>query len=198
MKLRLLLIAFAAQPIFQLGAIDLSPRWTETEIDGIPNRQLYFADGSKKFGLSLDRETEVSAGLGGTVFRFPKLPDIEFFVKESPLTPASSFDPEKLDVYRTEARNLLPAAAQEAEIESEVGNPLPINSWKSYRFAFRFKRFGRACTQTVTFLNLNDRDQIVMVVGAPHAQWEEADARSWQIVRSWHELLPGDVARQGN
>ena len=194
MKTRTSLLSLLALPLFQASAIDLTPRWIDTSIDGVPRRQLYFADGNKKFMLSIDRETDVAPRFGGADFTFPKLPDIDFIVVPSRFTPDVPFDEARLIEYREAARKLLPTRAHGAEITEEVANPIPINKWKSFRMTLRFAMDSRACLQTVTFLNLNERDQIVLVVSAPQQDWNEAGERSWQIVRSWQEMLPGDEA----
>ena len=192
MKSRTTLLCLLALPLFRAAAIDLTPRWTDTTIDGIPQRHLYFADGSQKFLLSIDKETEVSARYGGADFRFPKFPDIDLIVMPSSFTPNIPFDETKLDEYRNAAKKLLPASAHTPEIKEEKSNPLPINNWKSFRVELHFTMNSRAFIQTVTFLNLNERDQILVVTSAPEKDWNEAGERSWQIVRSWQEMLPGD------
>ncbi len=186
------LLSLFALPILHAGAIDLTPRWTDTAIDGIPQRHLYFADGSQKILLSIDKETEVAARYGGANFKFPKFPDIDLIVMPSTFTPNDPFDETKLTGYRDAARKLLPARARGAEISEEKFDPLPINRWKSFLVQLRFTMDSRPFLQTVTFLNLNERDQIVIVTSAPEREWNEAGDRSWQIVRSWQEMLPGD------
>ena len=192
MKHQNALLCLIALPLFQASALDLTPRWTETAIDGVSKRQLYFADGARKFMLSIDRETEVDARFGGASFRFPKLPDVDFIVIPSRFKPSDEFDQTKLVQYREAARALLPARAHDAETTSEKANPIPINDWKSFRVRFRFSMDARAYAQEVTFLNVNERDQIVVVTSAPEREWNEAGERSWQILRSWQEMLPGD------
>ena len=199
MKKRTSLIGLLALPLFHASAIDLTPRWTDTAIDSIPKRQLYFADGEKKFMLSVDQETEVSGRFGGASFRFPKFPDIDFIVMPSQFTPEIPFDETRLADYRKAARKLLPARANDADTTEENLDPIPINAWKSFRMMLHFKMDARTYVQTVTFLNLNERDQIVLVSSAPERDWSEAADRSWQILRSWQEMLPGDeVVVKGN
>ena len=192
MKPRTSLLCLLALPVLHASAIDLTPRWTDTAIDGVPQRRLYFTDGSQKILLSIDKETEVAARYGGASFHFPKLPDIDFIVRPSDYTPNDAFDETKLDQYRDAARKLLPARARNAETTGEQLNPIPINHWKCFRVQLRFTMDSRVYMQTVTFLNLNERDQIVTVTSAPEKDWSEADERSWQILRSWQEMLPGD------
>lgn len=196
MKLRTILLGLLSIPALHAAAIDLSPRWVETTIDGFTRRQLFFAEGDKKFLISTDRETEVAPGFGGTAFKFPKFPNIEFYLTPSGLSPSDLFKDVKLTDYREAARKLLPARAHKAEVVEETSNPIIINEWTSFRVLYRFAMDARPYRQGVTFLNLNDHDQIVIVTTAPEQDWSEAEARSWQIVRSWQEMLPGDEGRQ--
>ena len=199
MKKRPFLLSLLALPVLHAAALDLTPRWTDTAIDSIPKRQLYFADGEKKFMLSVDRETEVSPRFGGASFRFAKLPDVDFIVLPSKFKPSDAFDETKLMQYREAARSLAPAQSRGVETVAEEADPIPINRWKSFRVKLRFTLNARAYSQEVTFLNVSEADQVVLVTSAPERDWPEATERSWQILRSWQEMLPGDeVTLKGN
>ena len=199
MKRSSLLLSLLALPLLHASALDLTPRWTDTAIDGVPQRRLYFADGDKKFMLSIDRETEVAARFGGASFKFTKLPDIDLIIVPSRFKPSDPFDEQKLVEYREAARSLLPARGRSAETVEEQSNPVPINGWKSFRVKLRFTMDSRTYAQEVTFLNVSETDQIVLVTSAPEREWAEASDRSWQIVRSWQEMLPGDeLPAKGN
>jgi hypothetical protein len=184
--------------LFALGvhvhAIDLSPRWIDTYAEGLTFRRLYFAsDDGQKITVRTSADTETSAGFGGTVFRFPKFPETTVILTRSSLSPEAHFsDLQTLDRYREAARHLLPAGAKASEIREEVQNPLPINHWQSYRVLISFPLNGQSHLQSVTFLNLNEREQITLVTTALENQWEEAEARSFRIIRTWQPLLPGD------
>ena len=199
MKKRASLLALFALPLLHASALDLTPRWTDTAIDSIPKRQLYFADGEKKFMLSVDQETEVTSRFGGTSFRFAKLPDVDFIVIPSKFKPSDAFDETKLVQYREAARSLAPARSRGVETIEEQANPIPINRWTSFRVKLRFTMDSRAYSQEVTFLNVSEADQVVLVTSAPERDWTEATDRSWQILRSWQEMLPGDEVKvKGN
>src|SRR5262245_21266497 len=139
MMMRTLLLSFVSFPLFAASAIDLSPRWIDTSIDGITRRQLFFADGERKILISTSGETEAISGLGGTIFRFSKHPNIEFFLTQSPLFPTEAFAAAKLSGYRQTARKFLPAGATAIEIREEVANPVTINAWRSFRLLLRFE-----------------------------------------------------------
>ena len=121
-----------------LSAVDLTPRYIDTFEAGVAGHRLYFSDGEKKIGLSLDRETNVGAGGGGVIFRFPKFPEASFLMKHSPVTADQPFTGVPLDRYREAARRLLPPGSTEVKALDETRDPLTINRWRSYRLAYTF------------------------------------------------------------
>ena len=174
------------------SAVDLTPRYIDTFEAGVAGHRLYFSDGEKKIGLSLDRETAVAPGGGGVIFRFPKFPEASFLVKHSPVTADQPFSGVPLDRYREAARRLLPPGSTEVKVLDETRDPLTINRWRSYRFACTFDAAGTPMVQHVTFLNLSADEQLVLVTTASERNFAEASARSFQIIRSWQPMLPGD------
>ena len=180
-------------PHWASAGIDLTPRFIDTFVDGATFHRLYFTDGEKKFVVSLNRETEVSPEAGGALFRFPKVPDATFLVVRSRLSPDDKFEGAALDRYRESARRLLPVQARGSTIRQEVPNPFPINDWKSYRIILSFDIGAIHLLQSVTFLNLNETDQVALITSAPEPDFEEAAHRSYQIFRTWQEMLPSDA-----
>lgn len=173
-------------------AVDLTPRYIDTFIDGHASRRLYFADGEKKIGVSLDGETRVEASAGGVVFRFTKFSDITFLVKPSPMTPDQPFEGIALERYREAARRLLPPGSKNVKALEELPDPLPINRWTGRRFLYSCEGVDAIVMMSVTFLNLNADDQLILVTTASERNFEEAAERSFQVIRTWQELLPGD------
>ena len=190
MKISALFLVIAAS--LPASAVDLTPRYIDTFEAGVAGHRLYFSDGEKKIGLSLDRETNVGAGGGGAIFRFPKFPEASFLVKHSPVTADQPFTGVPLDRYREAARRLLPPGSTEVKALDETRDPLTINRWRSYRLAYTFAAGDTPMVQQVTFLNLSADEQLVLVTTASERNFAEASARSFQIIRSWQPMLPGD------
>lgn len=174
------------------SAVDLTPRYIDTFIDGQASRRLYFADGEKKIGVSLDRETRVEPASGGAVFRFAKFADVAFLIKPSPMTPDQPFEGIALERYREASRRLLPPGAKNVKALEELPDPLPINRWTGRRFLFSCEVLDAVVMMSATFLNLNADDQLILVTTASERNFEEAAERSFQVIRTWQELLPGD------
>jgi hypothetical protein len=173
-------------------AVDLTPRYIDTFEAGVASHRLYFADGERKIGISLDRETDVVAGGGGVIFRFPKFPEASFLVKHSPVTADQPFSGVPLERYREAARRLVPPGSTEVKVRDEARDPLTINRWRSYRLAYTFAAGTTPMVQQITFLNLTADEQLVLVTTASERNFAEASARSFQIIRSWQPMLPGD------
>jgi len=173
-------------------AIDLTPRYIDTFIDGVASSRLYFADGEKKIGVSLDHETTVEAGGGGVLFRFTKVPDATFLIRSSPMTPDQPFEGIALDRYREAARRLLPPAVKNVKALEEAANTLPVNRWTSRRFSYTCDSVDSALAVSVTFLNLNADTQLILVTTATERNFADASDRSFQIIRTWQPLRPKD------
>ena len=174
------------------SAVDLTPRYIDTFQAGVASHRLYFSDGEKKIGISLDRETDVLAAAGGVLFRFPKFPEASFLIRHSPVTADQPFTGVPLDRYREAARRLLPPGSTEVQVRDETRDPLTINRWHSYRLAYSFTTAGTPMVQQVTFLNLTPDEQLILITTASERNFAEATARSFQIIRSWQPMLPGD------
>ena len=192
MKFRTLTALFWCATALRVAAVDLTPRYVDTYRDGVTFHRLFFADGDQKIGLSVDRETVVEAGGGGTVFRVPKFPDILFTLKHSPMSADQPFAGISLDRYQEAARRILPPGAADVKLVTQEPDPITINRWHSYRFTYSFESAGIVRHLTVTFLNITAEEQLLFIVSAKEQNFKEAAARSWQTIRSWQPLLPGD------
>lgn len=174
--------------------VDLTPRYIDLEFDAIKTRQLYFLEGSTKIGITLDQETTVATDGGGVVFRFPKVPDASFRVATSPLTPDETMnEPASLERYRASALNVVPAGATDVKVLEETINPLPINRWKSYAFSVSYRVGANLTNLGVTFVNVNATSQLMLVTSSASRNFAEAADRSFQIIRSWHEMVPSEA-----
>ena len=170
------------------AAVDLTPHILTTYTDGIPIRRPYFADGNKKYALALDNETTLTAANGGAHFEFNKFMYAVMDLRPSALSPELAFDAASLPRYREAALQMLPQGNDKVKVEKEEANVMPINGWSSYRFTFSYGFFGQRFCESVTFLNLDAKQQIVMQVSAKEADYQVISSRAWDIIRAWHEV----------
>lgn len=194
-KLLLPLALVAGFSSLHAGTLDLTPRYIDTEIDSYRARQLYILEDSTKIGISHDTETTVASEGGQLVFRFPKLSDATYRIGHSPLSPKDAFDDAAaLEKYRAAALGLAPAGTTEVKLIEEATNPLPINEWTSHGFVLSYQAGANVTKLSVTFLNVNPTTQLLLVTRAPSGTFAEAADRSYHIIRTWHEVQPGDIA----
>lgn len=187
----LLCIGFlATDPIAR--ALDLTPNFTNTLDDPLSPRHPFFNDGLRRYGITIDRETEVTAD-GGAVFRFTPLEGADFHIRFSPLTPASKFSDEDMKKYRNVALALAPSGATDVSIVAETLNSLTVNGWSSCQFDFSYKLPGREFRMSVIFLNLDDKQQLLLQVIGDAARYPAALVRSMHIMKSWHEITPAEM-----
>ncbi len=192
MSIRLLPILIAACVSIPTvhADLDLTPRYES--FAGGTLRRAYFADGAKHFAVSLDSETTLSSDERGPVFRFANIPQAAMALRRSPFATPPSFDAVSLPDYAKAAAKFLPAAAESIATELPVMNIFPINQWKSCRLVFNYKVGGAAYTESITFLVLESGQQIVIQSGSRAKDFAATAARADDIIRRWHEVLPGD------
>ena len=172
------------------GAIDLTPHYISHMTEGVVVRRPYFADGGKKYGIKLDPETKLTASEGGAIFRFEKFPEATTRLRSSSVPAQTGFGPETFELYRQAALLLLPAGATAAEIIGNEADAYPINGWSSLRLTFSYRIGNFVRRQSITFLNLKPTEQIVIQTAASESNFDEVTARTFNIIRRWHEIVP--------
>lgn len=168
--------------------IDLRPHYFKA--GGIIGRA-YFADGDKKYALTLDSETELSETNDGALFRFTNVPQATMLLRHTPLDKQLPFDTASLIIYLKAAKALLPQGSEDAILEAQIANPLPINQWRSYRFVLSYTISNSQMRDSFTFLNLDDGQQILVQTSSRLSFFKAISERADDIIRRWHEVLPG-------
>jgi hypothetical protein len=168
--------------------LDLRPHYFKA--GGIIGRA-YFADGDKKYAVTLDSETQLSEADGGALFRFTNVPQATMLLRHTPLDKLLPFDTASLTIYLKAAKALLPQGSEDAILEAQIANPLPINQWRSYRFVLSYTIANSQMRDSFTFLNLTDGQQILVQTTARLNFFKAISERADDIIRRWHEVLPG-------
>lgn len=186
---------FLALSAVSASALDLTPYFVNTIADGITIRRPYFSDGSKKYSVTLNIETELLPYEDGALFRFVKLKNAAMRLRPSSFSVEMKFGPDTLDRYQEAARKLLPPTATDVVLEQQAPNPMPINGWASHRFVYKYKLPSGDVRESITFLNITPSQQVVVQVYAMDKDFPDASERAWNIIRRWHELDPQAVIR---
>ena len=178
-----------------VSALDLTPAFILTEADGVSIRRPYFADGDKKYAVTLDSETELTPYEDGALFRFIRFDHAEMRLRPSSFSAEIKFGPETLAAYQEAARKLLPQVAEGIVLEKEAAGLLPINGWTSHRFTFKYTTPAGPVRESITFLNILPTQQVIVQVYAMDKNFEDACGRADDIIRRWHQLDPKMVLR---
>ncbi len=181
--------------VLSAPALDLTPTFINTTADGIILRRPYFADGAKKYSLTLDMETELTPSEDGSLFKFTKFKDGEMRLRPSSFATTVKFGPDTLGQYEEAARKLLPQVATKVNLVEQLKNPWPINGWESHRFVFTYTTATGDIRESITFLNITPEQQVIVQVYSSTKDFAEVSGRGYDIIRRWHELDPKSVAR---
>ena len=186
MKLQtILFLAASALPAF---ALDLSPQFVTTVEDGKAYRRPYFSDGDKKYTVSLDTETELTADADGALFRFVKFSRADMRLRPSPLSVDVKIEPGNQEQYESAARKLLPVGAKDIVLDQVTSNPEAISGWTSVCFTFHYSASGTEVRESVTFMNLLPKTQVVVQTSSTTKDFAEATFRAFDTIRRWREL----------
>lgn len=192
MKLSFLHASFALLALAATAAADLNlkPRLVTVSYGSIPVRRAYFMDGDKKFAVTIDNQTELSARGDGAFFAFTSIPLGTVELRHSPIKAGTGFTEENISTYAKTAREMLAPSAEIWPEEPMQMSPLRINGWKSCRFNFVYRVGGSPIRADVTFIDLNEKEQIVVITGSTAETYAAVRERSEDIIRRWHEVTP--------
>jgi hypothetical protein len=189
---RTILLALFSVVGSSLADVELKPHFYATKFGNAALRRAYFADGDKKYAVTLDQETEVVSEGDGALFKFSSMPQASIQLKKSPLPPNSGFDPAVLPTYDKAAQAMIDSTARDLTSEAIGLDVLPFNRWRSYRINFKYTIASTPIRQSYTFMNLSPEQQVIIVVTAKEKDFAEVLGRADDIFRRWHRVLPGD------
>jgi hypothetical protein len=184
------ILLFIVLPAGLACALDFTPRYRLENADGILIRRPYFSDGEKGYAFRLGADTELTAENGGALFKFTKFTYATLTWRMSSFTTAAPFDATNLPKYQEAAIRMLPKGCERVKIESEEDNVYPMNNWICHRYTISYAFYGFAMRDTVTFLNVTEKDQCVIQVSSRLQDYKAIEKQSWDIIRSWHLIEP--------
>ncbi|MEQ1858613.1 MAG: hypothetical protein ABMA13_01610 [Chthoniobacteraceae bacterium] len=184
------ILLVAAGPVF--ADIDLTPQTIATQFGGFTAGRVQFADGDKKVSVSLDSDAHASPDESGTVFRFGGIPDAKVRMRRSPLNATVPFDADGLVQYQKAAVQMLPQSAQSVAQEEAAAESESINGGQSYRFVFTYSVAGVPLRESIVFLNIDARQQIVVQTIGIVKSFDAATQRAVRLIRDWHFTTPSE------
>jgi hypothetical protein len=176
------------------NALNLQPQEIMVEKDGPPARRYFFIDESKKVLFRIDGRMSVTGSANQAIFRFSDIRNASSHLTKSGMTPETTFEAKNLELYRTAARAFIPGQATAVQFTEERTDAIPINGWTSHQFMVNYKMFGTGYRQSITFFNYSATEQLVFDVMAEEKDYEKTYARSYSVLNSLSEYVPGSEA----
>ena len=169
-------------------ALDLTPHPVAGTVGNLRVNRYFFDDAGKQMAFRIDNNMTVKGTSTSASFKFTDLRNADMQIVKSARSPEVSFVEKELEVYRANARALIPANATDVQVDKEITNAIPINGWTSYQFTFSYKLFGFAYRRSVTFLNYSKTEQLVVDLSAPAPEFDIVSIRGYQVINSLSEF----------
>jgi len=191
MRIILLTLISAACTAFA-GDINLVAKIVTTFDDGASIKRVQFLTDAGSYAVSLETGTEVERLTDGTRFTFQGLKTAACEIRPSPV-PRKAISPENYAALQAAALALAPQGAVVPEKPEVTEQPLAINGWKSHRIGFDYhladdpKRILHH--MAVTFITLENTQQVVLVTRARATEFAAAHARAESLMRSWYPVV---------
>jgi hypothetical protein len=170
-------------------ALDLTPHEIAMSNDGPPIKRYYFEDASKRVTFRMDNQMTVNGTPESAAFRFSDLKSSGMTLSKSSMKPEVRFEQKNLAPYRSVARGFVPQNATDVQLESETADAVAINGWTSQQFLFTYNLFGFPYRRSVTFINYNEKEQIVVDISGAAVDYEKSYMRSYRVLNSLSDLL---------
>ena len=169
-------------------ALDLTPHPVVGAMNNLRVSRYFFDDLGKQMAFRIDNNMTVKGNSNSASFKFTDLRNADMQIVKAARNPGSSFVEKELEIYRANARALVPGNATDIQVDKENTNAIPINGWTSYQFVFSYKLFGFAYRRSVTFVNYSKTEQLVIDVRAPAPEFDVVSIRGYQVINSLSEL----------
>ncbi len=184
-----LLATVLASPLW---AVDFTPRYREVTISsGQVAKRLFFQGETGKYTLFAPQDTNMDGESNALRFTFDTLESSTLVFQRSTLNPEVEFGNEQ---YLREVERLLPATASEVTLIEEGANPLANPDWKGHRYLFSCKLPGNNLRVEVLFVNLNTKEQIVIITTAYSEVFKSAREAASRIIRSWSPVTEEELS----
>jgi len=168
-------------------ALDLTPlRGTRQGNEGAPTPVIQFTDGREKVDYKPPFGWEPS-GNGKAVTFYTSDPTswMKLEVIEKPCSPPpgqAAPPPEDLQAFATK---LIPSGAEKLEFVKMVPSPFTIGTCGATEYIFEFSFYGSRAAISISIIDLNDKERLVMLVSADSRNFERVRQDAVASMFSW-------------
>lgn len=167
-----------------LLALDLTPHFEDYEYDGVPVHKLVFLDGKKKVYLEPPKTWTAEGGAAQVTLQPGANSHCKVQLSLGDAT-ANSFDENTVNACRRRVQGMLLDGAKDFSILKETDSPYIIYGWKSYQIIGQYNHYGSRVKIGVTFINLDDKQQLIVMVTGPESEFDPVAAGTKSTLMSW-------------
>ena len=167
--------------------LDLTPKLSHYELDGVQFKQLAFSDGSKVVTYAPPRGWDYSGSATQLTLRAPGKSQAEATIKKVPLSQPARFDEGTVKKLVQEAIASAPAGSTDIQLVSQDKNPLMIERKETFLVTFSYNLYGAVYNRSILFLN-RGTEQIQFQLSCRRADFRELQAAFLDSQHSWQNL----------
>ena len=167
--------------------LDLTPKLSEYELDGVKFKQLAFSDGSKIVTYAPPRGWDYSGSATQLTLRPSGKSQAEATIKKVALSQPASFDQGTVKKLVQEVIASVPPGSTDIQLISQEKNPLIIERKETFLVTLSYNLHGAAYNRSILFLN-RGREQIQFQVSCRRADFRALQAAFLDSQHSWQNL----------
>jgi len=167
--------------------LDLTPKPSHYELDGVKFQQLAFSDGSKIVTYAPPRGWDYSGSPTQLTLRPPGKSQAEATIKKVALSQPASFDEGTVKKLVHEAIAYVPPGSTDIQLISQEKNPLIIERKETFLVTLSYNFYGAAYNRSILFLN-RGKEQIQFQLSCRGGDFRELQAAFLASQHSWQNL----------
>lgn len=167
--------------------LDLTPKLSEYELDGVRLKQLAFSDGNGIVTYTPPRGWDYSGSVAQLVLRPPSKSQAEAKITKVTLSGPASFDEETINKLVREAIASVPHGSSDIQLVSQQRNPLIIERKETFLVVLSYNFYGGAYSRSILFLNRGN-EQIRFQLTSSQADFKELQKAFFASQYSWQNL----------
>jgi hypothetical protein len=168
--------------------LQLTPRTSQYEGDGVKFTQLAFSDGgAKEITYSPPRGWNYSGDANQLTLYPPNKSQAEATIFKIPLSQPASFDDETVDKLVDEALASVPTGSTSVHLISQEKNPLMIERKETLLLTLTYNFYGQSYSRSILFLNRR-KEQIRFQLACRGADFNELQKAFLGSQFSWQNL----------
>ena len=167
--------------------LDLTPKLSEYELDGVKFKQLAFSDGSKIVTYAPPRGWDYSGSATQLTLRPRGKSQAEAKITTIALSQPASFDQETVNKLVQKAIASVPPGATNIQLVSQEKNPLKIERKETFLVTLSYSFYGDAHKRSILLLN-RGTEQIQFQLDCRQVDFRELQTAFLDSQHSWQNL----------